>query len=223
MSDSRKPFLDMLADLGLDAPYNPTLLEELAPDIQGWGHEDPIFDYVIRHWHPRTIVEVGSWKGASAIKMAEVQRSYGIDGLILCIDTWLGSNESLWRDADVRRSLMLKDGYPSMFRQFQANILASDNAGRIRHLPMTSTSAAELIGLYGCVADACYIDAGHLEAEVYGDIRAYWPLVKPGGILFGDDYSDSWPGTIKAVNRFAAEVGLKLRATDWKWMFVKPS
>ena len=53
-------------------------------------------------------------------------------------------------------------------------------------------------------------------------MRAYWPLLKPGGIFFGDDYSASWPGTVRAVNRFAAETGLKLRGTDWKWMFIKP-
>lgn len=223
MTDPKQHVLDILAGIGLGEPYDVEKLAHIAPDIQGWGDDDPIFDYVIRHWHPRLILEVGTWKGASAIKMADIQKGFGIDGLIVCIDTWLGSNESLWRVPENRVWLQLQDGYPTMFRQFQANIVASGHTDRIRHMPMTSTAAAELLELSGVVADACYIDAGHLEAEVYGDIQAYWPLLKPGGILFGDDYSDSWPGTIKAVNRFAAETGLKLRATDWKWMFIKPA
>lgn len=118
--------------------------------------------------------------------------------------------------------LMLRDGFPGMYLQFVANVVAVGHRDRIRHLPMTSTAAAELLSLFQLTADAIYIDAGHLEHEVYADMRAYWPLLKPGGIFFGDDYSASWPGTVRAVNRFAAETGLKLRGTDWKWMFIKP-
>lgn len=223
MSEDRKArFLALLREIELDIDYRTVPLDGLGADVQGWGHEDEIFDYVIRHWAPRVIVEVGSWKGASAIRMADLQKSYGIDGLVVCVDTWLGSNESLWRVAENRNMLMLRHGMPGMFAQFVANVVATGNAERIRHLPMTSSCAAELLRLESLTADAIYIDAGHQEDEVYADITAYWPVLKPGGIYFGDDYSASWPGTVKAVNRFAAETGLKLRGTDWKWMFIKP-
>lgn len=220
--DNIAQLLQVLNELELLVDYHKIEKASLPPDIQGWGHEDPIFDYVIRHWCPRLIIEVGTWKGASAIKMAEIQKGYGIDGIILCIDTWLGSNESLWRAPEVRQSLRLENGYPQMFWQFVANVVASGHVGRIRHLPMTSSAAAQLLSGYGVIADAIYIDAGHNELEVYSDLLSYWPLLKPGGIFFGDDYSDSWPGTVKAVNRFAAETGFKLMGTDWKWLFRKP-
>lgn len=220
--DRKDSLLALLRDIELDVDYRTIPLDGLGADVQGWGHEDEIFDYVLRHWAPRVIVEVGTWKGASAIRMADLQKSYGIDGLIVCVDTWLGSNESLWRVAENRRMLMLRDGMPGIFRQFVANVVATGHHDRIRHMPMTSSCAAELLQVHAITADAIYIDAGHQEAEVHADLMAYWPILKPGGVFFGDDYSASWPGTVKAVNRFVAETGLKLRGTDWKWLVVKP-
>jgi len=220
--DRKTAVLKVLREIELDTDYRAIDTKGIEPDVQGWGDQDEIFDYVFRHWSPQVVFEVGTWKGASAIRMADIQRTYGIDGLVLCVDTWLGSNESLWRVPENRRMLMLKDGFPTMYRQFVANVVATGHVDRIRHLPMTSAAAAELLGLFELTADAIYIDAGHQEHEVYADMRDYWPLVKPGGVFFGDDYSASWPGAVRAVNRFAAETGLKLRGTDWKWMFVKP-
>ena len=43
------------------------------------------------------------------------------------------------------------------------------------------------------------------------DLRAYWPLVKPGGgVCFGDDYCVEWPGVRAAVDEFAALHELEL-------------
>lgn len=220
--DRKAAVLKALREIDMDIDYRAVDTGGLKADVQGWGDQDEIFDYVFRHWSPQVVFEVGTWKGASAIRMADIHRNNNIDGLILCIDTWLGSNELLWRVPENRRMLMLRDGFPGMYLQFVANVVAVGHRDRIRHLPMTSTAAAELLSLFQLTADAIYIDAGHLEHEVYADMRAYWPLLKPGGIFFGDDYSASWPGTVRAVNRFAAETGLKLRGTDWKWMFIKP-
>jgi predicted O-methyltransferase YrrM len=223
---SLPPHCQKLADLldSIDLPKLDSLVDTvgLSPDIQGWGDQDPIFDYVMRQGTPQLIIEVGSWKGASAIRMADLQREHGISGLILCIDTWLGSNVSLWHNPETRAGLHLRNGYPSMFLQFVKNIMYSGHAERIRYLPMTSTCAAELLAEWGVQADAIYIDAGHTEDEVFTDIARYYPLVKPDGILFGDDYSASWPGTVQAVNRFVAKTGLKLMGTEWKWLVRKP-
>jgi hypothetical protein len=68
-----------------------------------------------------------------------------------------------------------------------------------------------------------YIDAAHGEYEVYGDLIHYWPLVRPGGIMFGDDYYTTWCGVIKAVNRFAFEQSLALETNAGKWFMTKPA
>lgn len=220
--DRKAALLAMLAEIELDLDYDAIDTSGFEPDLQGWGDQDPIFDYVVRHFHPVVILELGSWKGASAIRMADLLRDYNIPGLVLCIDTWLGSNESLWRVAENRQMLRLRNGYPDMFGQFIRNIQHSGHQQRIRHLPMTTGCAAGLLAAYNIVPDAIYIDAGHDEAEVAADIAGFWPLLKPGGIMFGDDYTTEWPGTVRAVNRFVADQGLKLMGTEVKWLVRKP-
>ena len=221
-TEHKARLLAMLDDIGLNLDYDRLQTTGFEPDLQGWGDQDPIFNYVLRHFHPLVVIELGNWKGASAIRTADLMRDFSIPGIVLCVDTWLGSNESLGRVAENRKMLRLRNGYPDMFGQFIRNVVHTGHQARIRHLPMTSGCAAGLLAAYGVVADAVYVDAGHDEAEVAADNAGFWPMLKPGGIMFGDDYTTGWPGTVRAVNRFVADHGLKLMGTEVKWLVRKP-
>lgn len=50
-----------------------------------------------------------------------------------------------------------------------------------------------------------------------------WPVVRPGGVMMGDDYQHMWPGVIRAAKIFAARHGLKLHVEVPKWWVVKPT
>jgi len=71
-------------------------------------------------------------------------------------------------------------------------------------------------------AELIYIDAGHGEYEVYGDLLQYWMLLRPGGILFGDDYSLAWRGVVAAVNRFVSKQRLPVEVDQGKWAIARP-
>ena len=43
----------------------------LSEDIRGWNGNEPIFERLIRKTMPSVIIEVGTWKGQSAINMAK--------------------------------------------------------------------------------------------------------------------------------------------------------
>ena len=61
--------------------------------------------------------------------------------------------------------------------------------------------------------DWVYIDANHQYEFVKNDLEAYYPLVKPGGFLCGDDYGEQgwWEiGVEDAVDEFVADKGLEL-------------
>jgi hypothetical protein len=61
--------------------------------------------------------------------------------------------------------------------------------------------------------DWVYIDANHQYDFVKHDLEAYYPLIKPGGFLCGDDYGQQgwWEvGVEEAVDEFVAEKGLEL-------------
>ena len=65
-------------------------------DLQGGGGT-PILKQVFDASKPKLIVEVGTWKGKSAIWWAEQMRDNNIDGAVVCIDTWLGGLDHITR------------------------------------------------------------------------------------------------------------------------------
>lgn len=67
--------------------------------------------------------------------------------------------------------------------------------------------------------DFVYIDADNDYLPVLNDIKSYYPKVKKGGIISGDDFSAEYHGVAKAVLEFASENHLKVlgRGMDW-WM-----
>ncbi|KAL3908723.1 MAG: hypothetical protein SGPRY_009685 [Prymnesium sp.] len=100
--------------------------------------------------------------------------------------------------------------------------------------------------------DWLYIDALHSEPAVVKDLNAWWPKLRPGGLMSGDDYGGTehdspmlsvkrWEryfgpalhccrwGVIKAVHDFAAKHGLVVHVTFMHdcyryaaWYIVKP-
>ncbi len=61
-------------------------------DLSGSGGND-ILRQVFTALRPNLIIEVGSWKGASACFWAELFKQHAIEGAVICIDTWLGGLE----------------------------------------------------------------------------------------------------------------------------------
>jgi hypothetical protein len=123
------------------------------------------------------------------------------------------------RDWDIRP--YLKNGYPALYQQFLANVLHRGCADMIVPVPNTSAITARLLHRRGVVADLVYIDGSHDEEDVYQDLSAYWNLLRPGGVLCGDDWHAFWYGVICAVNRFAREHELPVQVTGQKWLLRK--
>jgi methyltransferase family protein len=217
MSDLKSIF----ASIGIDKDYSDIDLSDLKKDTQGWRSDHPVFETVFDRYKPKLVVEVGTWKGASVLHMDTLAKQRGLDTEFICVDTWLGSNDTLWLTPHFRESLQLKHGYPSMFRQFLFNMIKFGAIDRIFPLPMTSSAAYYTLKNLGIRPDAIYIDAGHEDEEVTIDLQLYYDLLAPGGVMFGDDYTARWIGVCKAVNRFGAEKGLVLETGAGKWLFEK--
>lgn len=188
------------------SPYDGFDPAQYPADLQGWGSDDPIFRDIISATRPSVIVEVGTWKGASAIHMAQITKELGLDTTIICVDTWLGSPEHfLAQQPGWRESLLLRNGFPHLYYTFLSNVIRAGLQDRIIPLANTSDNAAVILGSMNIAADLVYIDAAHEEEPAYRDFRNYWNLLSEGGVLLGDDYI-SWEGVTKAANRFAVEV-----------------
>ncbi len=189
----------------------------LPPDVdwQGWNSTRPIFAELIEAHQPKLIVEVGTWKGCSAAHMAHLAP----DAEIYCIDTWQGGIDHVLSDKP--QDAIPKDefGSPRLYHQFLRNVSSNGSADRIHPIIQTSINGAKLLAHFGMSADMIYIDGSHEYADAYADLCAYWPLVAPGGVMFGDDFR-AFPGVFAAVIRFAHEqnLGVKESADHNFWI-----
>ena len=144
-------------------------------DIDGgfWFKES--YDRILREVDPKqqqNLVEVGSFHGKSAAYMAEQIRHRGLPWRLHCVDnfTWGG-----WSG---------NQGDPKVacYRNLDEYI----KAGIVTIVPSASVEAAKQCPFKNLAA--VWIDAGHDYASVRADIAAWTPLIKPGGIIGGDDY-----------------------------------
>lgn len=177
-------------------------LELLPIDLQGWNGNSIVFRNIIDDINPKIIVEVGSWKGQSAINMATYIRDMGMSTHIYCIDTWLGAIE-FWTNLKNMdgRDLLLKNGYPQIYYQFLSNVVHSGVEDYITPFPNTSTTGYLYCKYSNIIPDMIYIDASHEELDVYNDISNYYEILNNGGVIFGDDYN-AWVGVGNAVRKF---------------------
>ena len=204
-------------------PYDGFPIDNWVPRIEGWGHDSVIFEEAIKLAKPGKIIEVGSWLGASAINMAAMLEKHQIDAEILCVDTWLGCADTWLNMADPRCGSMCTHGHPNLYHQFLANIIHSKRTDVITPFPIDSANGARFLKIKQMFADIIYIDANHEHKPVLTDITMFWDVLKPGGIMIGDDYSLAWPGVVRAVWEFAENHSCVMDLNySGKWALKKP-
>ncbi|MCS6958990.1 MAG: class I SAM-dependent methyltransferase [Pseudanabaenaceae cyanobacterium SKYGB_i_bin29] len=207
------------------SPYEDFPYLDYSCDLQGWGSTVTVFERLISQLLPKLIIEVGTWKGASAIHMVDILKSHGIVCPVLCVDTWLGGLE-VAKDNPISYlgvTVPRRYGYSQLYFQFLANVMHRQAQNYIVPIPLHAVAAFKLLLYWRVSADLIYVDASHEEEDVYADLSNYWQLLRSGGVLLGDDYPDPrFPGVYAAVNRFAKENNLEIQSEGNKFWFKKP-
>lgn len=189
-------------------------------DVQGWNSNHPLLSEVIRVKQPKLIIEVGVWKGASTIFMAETLRQLGIPGVIVSIDTFLGSLAHL-TNPEYRAAIRGPSGWPNLYFQFLANVVRRGLEDYVCPFPQTSDTACQYLHLINLQADLVHIDAAHDYESVTRDITNYFALLAPGGVLIGDDFTTNWPEVVWAATEYAKKNRLQLQQLNGKFMLQK--
>jgi Methyltransferase domain len=193
-------------------------------DLQGWGSHHPLFGELIGLLKPRIIVELGTWKGASAIHMAQQAKRRGVRTEIICVDTWLGSAGTLLRKDETFRALRHRHGYPQLYFQFLANVLHTRTEDVILPLPQTSDNAARILEEFDVRPNLVYLDAAHDGRSVGRDLETYFPLLREPCALLGDDFLHRQrPELVAAVREFAADHKLRLYSDREKFVIARES
>ena len=196
-------------------------LELLPEDSSGWNGKSILFKNLIEELKPSTIIEVGTWKGQSAITMGNTIKELGLETKIYCVDTWLGAIE-FWATLKhtEERDLSLKNGYPQVYFQFLSNVVHHQLQDIILPFPNTSENGYRYFKGNGIHPELIYIDASHEEDDVYRDITNFYDLLSSGGVIFGDDYI-SWVGVNKSVNRFTKENDLEFEVIENNFWLIR--
>ena len=133
------------------------------------------------------ILEVGSWAGASAISWASALKKLGLRGHVTCVDPWLPyfdlETESTSAGHYARMNQAAESG--AIRRLFDHNVAAAGFCEII--VAKTGKSSEVLPGLASQSYDIVYLDGSHIFEDVLFDLREAKRLIRPGGIICGDD------------------------------------
>ncbi len=149
-----------------------------AEGVEGWLTEDQARRLFECAREGGRIVEIGSFRGRSAIVMAQAA---GDRGELVAIDPHAGSDrgpQEIAADADRG---------DADFRAFHANLERAGVEGRVRHVRSFS---ADALGEVTGPLDLLYIDGAHRYGPARDDLVRWGARVRPGGhMLVHDSFS----------------------------------
>lgn len=157
-----------------------------------------------------SIVEVGSWAGAHALKLAHF---LGPKIGVRCVDTWAGTDLSRSDTTSAIAKALSPETVYSVFRR---------NTRLARNIQCVRTDSLTAVKWFVKASEACvFIDADHSYEAVRNDLRAWWPIVAKGGLVCGHDYH-MFPGVKRAVDEWAKENGHTVIVEGECWFVEKP-
>lgn len=159
-----------------------------------WGKNEmaPLIDLLPEG---AAVAEVGVFAGECSVQFLRSPRVRDL----LCVDTWEGGYDLSGHDVASTADM------EAVFFAFKQRMWASGQAKKCAVFTGTSLQAAAILKRKREIKplvppiDLVYLDADHSYEATVADIRAWKPLVKPGGILAGHDYSEHWPSVVEAV------------------------
>lgn len=160
--------------------------------------------------HGADILEVGTWKGASALRWLRLQPS----SLIL-VDPYRHKGDDSWEGK------ALQDELEQIRIETMQKVARADLRGVHHWLREFSTEAALLTA--DDSLDLVYIDGDHSFSACKEDLEAWWPKLRHGGFLLVDDHiKGRWWGddVIRACAEFQpAEEWDRVRMGRWLVIF----
>lgn len=132
------------------------------------------------------VVEIGTYRGQAACFIGRALRALGRTMPVLSVDAF-----------DL---LPVEDGnVAGDHLEYQQNVRKHSLTETCMVVSGLSSAVAPLVPARIAVL---VVDGGHSYEQVRDDLRSYAPKLLPGGIMFLDDYSPSFPGVVRAADEF---------------------
>lgn len=186
----------------MTTPRPSTIGDDLLP--RGWfdAEEAAFYREEASKIRGGLICEIGVYLGRSLSSIAAACRENRTR--LVAIDNWRGCVEI---GEEKNSQLQLLD-------HFRANMQWLGLWDAVE--PVEGDSAGAASNFADHSIDLVFLDASHDFESVCRDARAWWPKLKPSGVLMGHDYYPTvWPGLVSAVNHLFTGPD-RVRGTVWK-------
>jgi len=189
-------------------------LDHFYDRLPGWcDFADLYADRVAAASDGAHFVEVGTYAGKSAACMAVEIANSGKRIRFDACDTFEGvARSNFHSDRDFLDQESRRDEDGSLVTNTRANLAPVADFVNIR--------VGESLALAKTYADASldfvFLDDDHSTGHVLKELNAWWPKVKPGGMLAGHDIQ--WPSVAKALKPWGQMRGVAVKtvsATSW--------
>ena len=186
-------------------------------DIPGWVNDaDFIYAEVVKNAEDGDhFVEIGVLLGQSTTHMAELIKESGKDIKFDAIDIFWIIEETLQNYEQTNHPKQFLDYYNDVKNEWDMNII-----NIIKH-PMRILEVEQYVNLITCdekYAHKIYkddslkfvwIDGDHDADVVYNDLVNFWPKLKVGGVIAGDDIH--YKEVLSDVEKFSTEYNVKVQ------------
>lgn len=166
------------------------------PDLgDGYGRQtaaqkiEIVQELIASHGDSVDMLEVGTWTGHGAVNWRYAIAKLPKKGTLTCVDPW----RPYHTEADRERSAMCAEMHKLLeseqaYRLFLRNIAFGEHAVPVYHHRGTLEEVWHLLPKF----DLIFIDGSHYYEDVATDIRIARMLLKPGGLLVGDDLEKTY-------------------------------
>lgn len=158
------------------------------------------------------VLEIGTWAGSSASVWGKAVKGKGV---VICIDTWEYMNLEKLMDPNSWKKTVKAYKKNHILNLFLHNIKTEG----LEHVIYPIKAPSEVVSrfLKPESFDFIYFDTGYDYEKVMRDLKEYYPLLKKGGVLGGDDFDTSHEYKKKAINDFLGRV----EVNDGFWTYKK--
>jgi hypothetical protein len=199
-------------------PLDPTVYNSRYPAMMNERDVDALIHLAQQLPNGAIAVEAGSRFGGSAQILldhaAQISRLY-------CLDPDWADPHSPWIHADPAitpawRAMWKLDGFSTCFAYASALL---KNYHNVRLLPLASPYE---IGWWQEGIDFLFEDSQHVNPQMRDNLNFWVPLVRPGGVISGHDYTPNWPDVVKEADALAHTLGVELHRQSSVWWVIKP-
>jgi predicted O-methyltransferase YrrM len=125
------------------------------------------------------VIEVGTWLGRSAYVLAYAASLN--DGELICVDTWRGLPQD---PTDPRYEIAR---HTNLLAEARRNLSLFGDKVRFE----VGESSIVLPSFPSGYADLVHLDGDHSHPVIDEDVESGWRILRPGGVLCGDDYDET--------------------------------